>query len=121
MLVSFTGAYAGLGIQVRDCSTRGLLSLRWYVLTYNCSTMRFYALMLQWIVPTFLVLCLRRRLAIEWNQMHSMLWVRPGSVASCGIPARFASPFQHDMWLYMVLGLSLVSLVLITVTQGSMH
>eukprot|EP00644_Phytophthora_capsici_P006042 jgi/Phyca11/539156/estExt2_Genewise1Plus.C_PHYCAscaffold_21068 len=75
MLVGFTGAYAGLGIQ--------------------------------WIVPTFLVFCLRRRLAVEWKQMHPM-------------ENRFASPFAHQVWLYMVLAFSLVSVVLITITHG-MH
>ncbi|CAI5717497.1 unnamed protein product [Peronospora destructor] len=86
MLVSFTGAYAGLGIQ--------------------------------WIVPTFLVFCLRRRLVVEWNQMHPMPMICPDSVASCGNTNRFASPFKHNAWLYVVLGLSLLSIGLITVTHG---
>ncbi|KAE9022795.1 Transmembrane protein [Phytophthora rubi] len=90
MLVGFTGAYAGLGIQ--------------------------------WIVPTFLVFCLRRRLAAEWKQMHPMevAVTRPGSAAARGNKNRFASPFAHQAWLYMVLGFSLVSVVLITITHG-MH
>ncbi|CAI5726907.1 unnamed protein product [Peronospora effusa] len=88
MLVSFTGAYAGLGIQ--------------------------------WIVPTFLVFCLRRRLAIEWHQMHPMQMIHPDAVASSENKNRFASPFKHETWLYLVLGLSLLFLVLITVTHG-MH
>ncbi|KAF4139947.1 Transmembrane amino acid transporter protein [Phytophthora infestans] len=90
MLVGFTGAYAGLGIQ--------------------------------WIVPTFLVFCLRRRLATEWKQMHPMevAVTRPGPPAARGNKNRFASPFAHQSWLYMVLAFSVVSVVLITITHG-MH
>ncbi|KAG6623352.1 Transmembrane protein [Phytophthora cinnamomi] len=90
MLVGFTGAYAGLGIQ--------------------------------WIVPTFLVFCLRRRLTLEWKQMHPMevAVTRPGTPAARGNRNRFASPFAHQAWLYMVLAFSLVSVVLITITHG-MH
>ncbi|ETI43882.1 hypothetical protein, variant 10 [Phytophthora nicotianae P10297] len=90
MLVGFTGAYAGLGIQ--------------------------------WIVPTFLVFCLRRRLASEWKQMHPMEVgaTRPGTPAARGNKNRFASPFAHQAWLYLVLAFSVVSVVLITITHG-MH
>jgi hypothetical protein len=78
--------------------------------------------MLQWVVPTFLVFCLRRRLAAEWKLMHPMevAVTRPGSSAARGNKNRFASPFAHQAWLYVVLGFSLVSVVLITITHG-MH
>ncbi|GLE04372.1 hypothetical protein PINS_up013302 [Pythium insidiosum] len=66
MLVGFTGAYAGLGIQ--------------------------------WVVPTALVWCLRRRLAAASNP--------------------FASPFAHSAWLYMAFALSGAAVVLITLTHG---
>ncbi|KAG2525491.1 hypothetical protein BBO99_00004507 [Phytophthora kernoviae] len=90
MLVGFTGAYAGLGIQ--------------------------------WIVPTFLVVCLRRRLSVEWKQMHPMevAVTRPGTAAARGNKNQFASPFAHQVWLYLVLAFSLVSVALITITHG-MH
>ncbi|CAH0522629.1 unnamed protein product [Peronospora belbahrii] len=84
MLVGFTGAYAGLGIQ--------------------------------WIVPTCLVFYLRHCLAMEWKQMHpmDMTVTHRDFVAICGNKNRYASPFGHKMWLYLVLGLSLLSLILIT-------
>ncbi|KAI9907280.1 hypothetical protein PsorP6_004729 [Peronosclerospora sorghi] len=90
MLVGFTGAYAGLGIQ--------------------------------WIVPTFLVFCLRRRLAVEWKQMQPMEVVEthPGPATARGNKNQFASPFAHQTWLYLVFGFSLVSIALITITHG-MH
>lgn len=90
MLVGFTGAYAGLGIQ--------------------------------WVVPTFLVFCLRRRLSAEWKQMHPMevAVTRPGSPAARGNKNHFASPFAHQAWLYLVMAFSLVSVVVITITHG-MH
>ncbi|KAJ0399125.1 hypothetical protein P43SY_007531 [Pythium insidiosum] len=69
MLVGFTGAYAGLGIQ--------------------------------WVVPTALVWCLRRRLA----------------TAGAGANP-FASPFAHAAWLYMAFALSAAAVVLITLTHG---
>lgn len=79
-------------------------------------------MVLQWIVPTFLVFCLRRRLATEWKQMHPMevAVTRPGPPAARGNKNRFASPFAHQSWLYMVLAFSVVSVVLITITHG-MH
>ncbi|RLN02640.1 hypothetical protein BBJ28_00014697 [Nothophytophthora sp. Chile5] len=88
MLVGFTGAYAGLGIQ--------------------------------WVVPTFLVLCLRRRLAEEWKQMRPMqaAVTRPGTPAARGNKNQFASPFAHQAWLYVVFAFSLASVVLITITHG---
>ncbi|RLN56410.1 hypothetical protein BBJ28_00017447 [Nothophytophthora sp. Chile5] len=88
MLVGFTGAYAGLGIQ--------------------------------WVVPTFLVLCLRRRLAEEWKQIRPMqaAVTRPGTLAARGNKNQFASPFAHQAWLYVVFAFSLASVVLITITHG---
>ncbi|KAL7682517.1 putative amino acid transporter, transmembrane domain-containing protein [Plasmopara halstedii] len=88
MLVGFTGAYAGLGIQ--------------------------------WIVPTFLVFCLRRRLEAEWKQMHPMeaAVTRSNTLAARGNLNRFASPFAHQAWLYLVLVFSLLSVVLITITHS---
>lgn len=88
MLVGFTGAYAGLGIQ--------------------------------WIVPTLLIFCLRRRLADEWKEMHptEAAVTRLSSLAARGNRNRFASPFAHQAWLYLVLVFSLVSIVLITITHS---
>uniref|UniRef100_A0AAV1T5E8 Amino acid transporter transmembrane domain-containing protein n=1 Tax=Peronospora matthiolae TaxID=2874970 RepID=A0AAV1T5E8_9STRA len=74
---------------------------------------------IQWLVPTCLVYCLRNRLAVEWQQQHPMEGeLSPTSEATPGPKNRYASPFVHDAWLYVVLGFSLVSVVLVTITHG---
>lgn len=80
MLVGFTGAYAGLGIQ--------------------------------WVVPTTLVYCLRRRLALE----NSLL---PPKLKQSSVLNPFGSPFAHPAWLYTMLLLSLMAIVLITIIHAT--
>ncbi|TYZ63287.1 hypothetical protein PybrP1_009076 [[Pythium] brassicae (nom. inval.)] len=87
MLVGFTGAYAGLGIQ--------------------------------WVVPTCLVFCLRRRLEAE--RTRSLAQTDDGAVKSGALVPKnastqnpFGSPFAHVGWLYLILVCAVASTVVIT-------
>lgn len=88
MLVGFTGAYAGLGIQ--------------------------------WVVPTSLVFCLRRRLEAE--RTRSLAQNSDGAAkkelevtsASMSTQNPFGSPFAHVGWLYLILVCAVASTVVIT-------
>lgn len=90
MLVGFTGAYAGLGIQ--------------------------------WIVPTCLVFCLRRRLEAERERAQAAQGSGEGegdksdasSLKSSSTQNPFASPFAHVGWLYLILTCAVASTIVIT-------
>lgn len=70
---------------------------------------------MQWVVPTCLVFCLRRRLASERARVlgagvkHDLL------KQSNANP--FASPFAHAAWLYVIIACALVSTVIITISH----
>lgn len=90
MLVGFTGAYAGLGIQ--------------------------------WIVPTCLVYCLRRRLDSERARATAMANGSNGGMKSAFSKQKdnrnpFASPFAHVAWIYVILTCALASTVIITISH----
>lgn len=87
MLVGFTGAYAGLGIQ--------------------------------WIVPTCLVFCLRRRLDSERARvlMANGNGAKSDFTKQKGNQNPFASPFAHVAWLYVILTCALASTVIITISH----
>ncbi|CAI5742583.1 unnamed protein product [Hyaloperonospora brassicae] len=74
---------------------------------------------IQWIVPTCLVYSLRHRLAVDYTHLQPIAAEGPTSASTVsGHTNRFASPFAHDAWLYVVLGVSLLSVVLVTITHG---
>lgn len=86
MLVGFTGAYAGLGIQ--------------------------------WIVPTCLVYCLRRRLDSERTRvLMANGGMKIDFTKQKGNQNPFASPFAHAAWLYVILMCALASTVIITISH----
>lgn len=85
MLVGFTGAYAGLGIQ--------------------------------WIVPTCLVFCLRRRLEAERVRAMATGTIKRELLEAQSTRNPFASPFAHVAWLYVILACALASTAVITASH----